>query len=377
MLETFQPDSVPSPCYVIDLDLLERNLQTLADVRARTGAQVLLALKGFAAFCTAPLVMQYLDGTCASGPYEARLGAEEFGGRVHAYAPAFSEASLADTVRFATEVSFNSPSQWQRFRSHVPSSVRCGLRVNPEQSEAPRPIYDPCSPGSRLGTLASEIDATDLEGISGISFHTLCEADSHALARTLAAVEEKFPKLLAASSWVNFGGGHHITRNGYDVDHLCQLICDFRERYGVEVLLEPGEAVALNAGYLVATVLDIVCNDGEIAILDTSATAHMPDVLEMPYHPAIIGSADPGERTHTYRIGGHTCLAGDVIGEYSFDSPLEIGQRLIFTDMAHYSMVKNNSFNGVPLPAIATHSDSAGTTLSKQFSYSHYKERLS
>jgi len=369
--------SVPSPCYMIDLDLIEQNLRVLASVRERTGAKVLLALKGFAAFCTAPLINQYLDGTCASGAFEARLGAEEFGGAVHAYSPAFSDESLTDTARYATEISFNSPAQWQRFRPSVPSSIRCGLRINPEQSEAPRAIYDPCAPGSRLGTRASELQGADLDGISGCAFHTLCEADSHALERTLKAVEEKFPQLLEQCDWVNFGGGHHITRADYDVDHLCQLITTFRDRHGVEVILEPGEAIALDAGFLIATVLDIVHNDGDTAILDTSASAHMPDVLEMPYRPDISGAGDPGTRQFSYRLGGQTCLAGDIIGEYSFDTRLEIGQRLVFHDMAHYSMVKNNTFNGVPLPAIATHSASAGTTIVKEFTYRDYRDRLS
>lgn len=368
---------MPSPCYVIDLDLLEKNLRTLAGVREKTGARVLLALKGYAAYATAELVMRYLDGTCASGAYEARLGAEEFGGRVHAYAPAFSEDSLAETLRYASEISFNSPAQWQRFRERVPHSIRCGLRINPEQSEAPRTIYDPCASESRLGTRAIDLEGEDIEGISGLAFHTLCEADSHALERTLRAVEEKFPELLARCEWVNFGGGHHITRDDYDVDHLGQLITEFRENHGVEVFLEPGEAVAFNAGFLVATVLDLMRNDVEIAILDTSATAHMPDVLEMPYRPEIIGAKGHGELAHSYRLGGQTCLAGDVIGDYSFTTPLEVGQRLVFTDMAHYSMVKNNTFNGIPLPAIATYSHESGTRIVKKFTYHDYKSRLS
>lgn len=383
-LEThpFDIEACPSPAYVVDDALLRRNLELLGRVQAESGAKILLALKGFAMWSTFPLVSQYLVGTTASGQDEARLGAETFGGEVHVYSPAFTAPEMDVVLRYADHLSFNSPRQWRHFRETVkaaPRQVSCGLRVNPEHSTGDVALYDPCAPGSRLGTRAVDLLPEDLEGLEGLHFHALCEQNSDALEATLAAFEARFGQYLANMRWANFGGGHHITRADYDVERLVRIIRDFKTRYPhLEVYLEPGEAIALNTGYLVCSVLDIVENDGPIAILDTSATAHMPDVLEMPYRPVIIGGADPGEKAHTYRLGGTTCLAGDVIGDYSFDRPLEIGDRLVFTDMAHYTMVKTTTFNGIRLPAICRIDEASREIRTvKTFGYVDYMQRLS
>ncbi|MDC8801978.1 carboxynorspermidine decarboxylase [Halomonas pacifica] len=378
----FNVRACPSPAYVVDDALLRRNLERLAEVQERSGARILLALKGFAMWDSFPLVRQYLVGTTSSGQDEARLGAETFGGEVHCYSPAFTEDEMAVVLRYADHLSFNSPGQWRRFRETIaaaPRRVSCGLRVNPEHSTGAVPLYDPCAPGSRLGTRARDLMPEVMEGLEGLHFHTLCEQNSDDLESTLAAFEERFGHYLAGLKWVNFGGGHHITREDYDVERLVRVVRGFRERHPhLTVYLEPGEAIALNTGYLVCSVLDIVDNDGPIAILDTSATAHMPDVLEMPYRPEIIGGGEPGEKAHTYRLGGMTCLAGDVIGDYSFDAPLEIGDRLVFTDMAHYTMVKTTTFNGIRLPSICRIDEASREVRTvKTFGYVDYMQRLS
>lgn len=378
----FDVGACPSPAYVVDDALLRRNLELLGRVQAESGAKILLALKGFAMWNTFPLVSQYLVGTTASGQDEARLGAETFGGEVHVYSPAFTAPEMEVVLRYADHLSFNSPSQWRHFRETVraaPRRVSCGLRVNPEHSTGEVALYDPCAPGSRLGTRAVDLSPADVEGLEGLHFHALCEQNSDALEATLAAFEARFGQYLAGLRWVNFGGGHHITRADYDVERLVRVIRDFKARHPhLEVYLEPGEAIALNTGYLVCSVLDIVDNDGPIAILDTSATAHMPDVLEMPYRPEIIGGAKPGEKAHTYRLGGTTCLAGDVIGDYAFDRPLEIGDRLVFTDMAHYTMVKTTTFNGIRLPAICRIDETSREVRTvRTFGYVDYMQRLS
>jgi carboxyaminopropylagmatine decarboxylase len=380
-LSSFDTAAFPSPCYVCDLGLLRKNLEIIASVRQRTGCRILLALKGFAMFSTFPLIRKYLQGTCASSPHEARLGKEEFGGEVHAYAPAYSERDMAELLELANHISFNSINQWRRYKDRVTASGRpicCGLRINPQYSEVKVELYNPCSPNSRLGITLAELQGQDLTGISGLHFHTMCEQNSDALERTLAVVEEKFASYFKDLDWINFGGGHHISRADYDVDRLCRIINSFQDRYSLEVYLEPGEAIALNAGMLITTVLDIIEREKPIAVLDTSAAAHMPDVLEMPYRPDVIGSGQPGEKEHTYQLAGLSCLAGDVIGYYSFDTPLVPGQRLVFLDMLHYTMVKNNTFNGVQLPAIATYEpESNQTTVIKQFGYQDYRSRLS
>jgi carboxynorspermidine decarboxylase len=372
---------VDSPAFVIDLAALEGNLQLLARVQDAANCRVLLALKGFAAWSTFALVGKYLEGVAASGPDEARLGHEELGKQVHTYCPAFDEASLLDTIRYSDHVTFNSPSQIKRFRALIDehgSSTSFGLRINPEHSEVEVAIYDPCARGSRLGTTKSGLIGADLRGIEGLHFHTLCELGADALQRTLAVIEDKFSPWLREAKWVNFGGGHHITRPGYDVDLLVDLARAFKKEHEVEVFLEPGEAIGLNTGVLIASVLDIVENDGQIAILDTSATAHMPDVLEMPYRPQVRDAAKPGELPHTYRLGGLSCLAGDVIGDYSFHRPLEIGDKLIFEDMAHYTMVKTTTFNGVRLPSIALYDPrDESYRVQRRFDYEDYRNRLS
>ena len=372
---------VESPAYVIDVAVLERNLELLAHAQRAAGCKVLLALKGFAAWSTFPLVGEYLDGVAASGADEARLGAEELGKQVHTYCPAFDEASLRETLRYSDHVIFNSTSQIDRFRSIIDeraSDASFGLRINPEHSEVEVALYDPCAPGSRLGTTKRALMRANLRGIEGLHFHTLCELGADALGRTLAVIEDRFGPWLDDAKWVNFGGGHHITKPDYDVGLLIDLIRDFKRQHRVEVFLEPGEAIALNAGVLVASVLDLIDNDGAIAILDTSATAHMPDVLEMPYRPQIRGAEEPQKLAHTYRLGGLSCLAGDVIGEYSFAQPLKVGDRLVFEDMAHYTMVKNTTFNGVRLPSVALYDPRNDSyRVQRRFGYEYYRNRLS
>lgn len=371
----------PSPCFVVHLGLLRRNLEILDSVQQRTGAKVLLALKGFAMFSTFPLIREYLHGICASSPHEAQLGREEFGREVHSFAPAFSETDMDSLIRLSDHIVFNSFNQWKKHRARVKASgrkIECGLRINPEISTGKVAIYDPCSPGSRLGIRRQQFEGESLEGIDGLHFHTLCEQNSDDLEKTLVGVEEKFGEFLPQMKWLNFGGGHHITRDDYDVERLCRLIRHFRDRYNLQIYLEPGEAVALNTGVLIATVLDIVDAETPVVILDTSAQAHMPDVLEMPYRPVIVDGGDPGEKSHTYRLGGMTCLAGDVIGDWSFDKELKPGDRLTFLDMGHYSMVKTTTFNGIRLPSIATYDpQSEKVEVVRSFGYEDYRNRLS
>lgn len=371
--------SLPSPCFVIDLGLLENNLRVLDGVQQRTGAKILIALKAFSAYHTFPLVKKYLHGACASSPHEARLGAEEIGKEVHAAAPAYTAADMQDLVKHATTIIFNSFSQWDTHKAAAQAAGRrIGIRVNPEcASNAPVELYDPCARFSRLGVTRKNFEGRGLSGITGLHVHALCQQNSDALQRVMAATEEKFGDVLPNMDWVNFGGGHHITRKDYDVDLLCDLLIRFRDKYKVQVYLEPGEAVALNAGFLVATVLDLIDNEKQVAVLDTSAETHMPDVLAMPYRPEIIGAGKDSEKKYNYRLGGLTCLAGDVIGDYSFDAPLKQGSQLVFTDMAIYSMVKTTTFNGVNLPSIATHDPATGETkIVRRFGYEDFKSRL-
>ncbi len=380
----FDPRRVPSPCFVVDEAAVEENLQVLERVQREGGVRILLALKAFAMFSLAPLVMRYLKGTCASGLHEARLGREAFGGEVHTFSPGFTEPDLAEILKISDHVVFNSASQWERFRPLALAAakerpgLRFGLRVNPEHSEGEVALYDPCAPYSRLGMPRSRFPAQDLEGISGLHFHTLCEQNLGPLERTVAAFEARFGEFIPRMRWINFGGGHHITRDDYDVDGLIRLLVEFRARHGVELYLEPGEAIAINTGVLVAEVVDLPWNGMPLAILDTSATCHMPDTLEMPYRPDVIGAGLPGDRPHTYRLGGQTCLAGDVIGDYSFDAPLEVGRRLMFQDMAHYTMVKTTTFNGIPLPSIAIwNSRTDALRVVRRFGYEDFRNRLS
>jgi len=374
---------LPSPCFVVDEVAVERNLVILKDIADASGAKVLAALKAFSMWHFAPLTAKYLNGTCASGLHEARLGYEEYGGEVHVFSAAFSEEDLKELLTFADHIVFNSQSQWVRFQPLIQAALKerhieFGLRINPEHSEGTTPIYDPCAPGSRLGIPLSQLDESLLDGISGLHFHTLCEQGFEPLGRTLDAVEAKFGHLLAQMKWVNFGGGHHITADDYNRSGLVERIKAFSSKYQVQVYLEPGEAVAIGAGVLVSEVLDITWNQVNQAILDTSATCHMPDTLEMPYRPDITGAGEAGKFSHTYRLGGLTCLSGDIIADYSFQQPLEVGQRLVFEDMAHYTMVKTSTFNGTKLPVLAIwNSGTNQFNVIKQFSYSDFRDRLS
>jgi carboxynorspermidine decarboxylase len=372
--------SVPTPCFVVDTSRLQANLDVLREVRERCGARIILALKGFAMFSVFPQIREVLAGTTASSLNEAVLGAETFGGEVHLYAVAYRESEWPALLDRAHHVTFNSLPQWRRFGpSAIAAGVSCGLRINPEYSEVEHDIYNPCRPGTRFGIRAEALAQQDLTGVDGLHFHTMCEQGADVLDRTMARVEARFGPLLPRMKWLNMGGGHHITRKDYDLDRLCRIVSQVCRKYDVDVILEPGEAVALNAGYLVASVLDTFTSGNQrVAVLDTSASAHMPDVLEMPYRPDILGAGRPGERACSVALGGLTCLAGDVIGTYSFDQPPRVGDKLVFTDMAHYTMVKTTMFNGVPHPSIATF-DPRGNRLRvvRTFTYEDFRNRLS
>ncbi len=381
---SFDANRVPSPCFVVDEASVEENLRILADVQRRSGAKILSALKAFSMWRLAPLVSKYLCGTCASGLHEAKLGREEYGGEVHVFSAAYTEADLEEILLIADHVVFNSFGQWTRFRNlalkaqQTRPELRFGLRVNPEHSEGTTEIYDPCAAGSRLGITRDQFRMNDLDGISGLHFHTLCEQDFPPLKRTLNAFENQYAGLLPNLEWVNFGGGHLITEAGYQREELIDSIRVFSNRYDVQVYLEPGEAIAIHTGVLVTEVLDINESEFRQTILDTSATCHMPDTLEMPYRPFVLDSGEAGELSYTYRLGGMTCLAGDVIGDYSFDTVLSVGDRLIFDDMSHYTMVKTTTFNGIALPTIALwNSETDALEIVREFGYSEFKTRLS
>lgn len=375
-------EGVETPCYLINEGLIKKNCEVLDSVQLRTGAKILLALKAFALWSTFPLIRKHLHGVCASGPIEARLGREEFGREVHTCAPAYSDGDMEDVINYSDHIIFNSIYQWKKYRDRIKVSgrdIEIGLRVNPGHSEVAVPLYNPCISGSRFGIKPEDLVGEDLSVIDGLHFHALCEQNADVLVRVLASFEQHFGRYIPRMEWVNFGGGHHITRIDYDLDTLCTTISDFRKRYNsIAVYLEPGEAVVLKSGVLVTTILDIVENDMAIAILDTSAEAHMPDVLAMPYRPKIIGAGNPGELPHTYRLGGITCLAGDVIGDYSFAEPLKRGDRLVFLDMALYSFVKNTTFNGIRLPSLILYNpDNDSVRVVRRFGYEDYKNRLS
>lgn len=374
-------DLAPSPAYVVDLGRLRHNLAILDEVQQRSGAKILLALKAFSMWSVFPLINRTLQGVCASSPWEARLGREEFGREVHSFAAAFKESDVAELLRISNHLVFNSFGQLERFRplwEKEKGRVSVGLRVNPEHSEGHTEIYDPCAPNSRLGIPRREFDGRSLNGVEGLHFHTLCEQLFEPLERTAKVFEEKFGGFLPGMKWLNFGGGHHITRDGYDIDGLVELVKYFKGKYDLEVYLEPGEAVAIGTGILVAEVLDIVNNGMDIAILDVSATCHMPDILEMPYRPDIKGGFNPGEKPYTYRLGGASCLAGDVIGDWSFEQPLHPGDRLAFEDMSHYTMVKTTTFNGIQHPHICTYEpETEELKTVRSFGYEDFKQRLS
>lgn len=371
--------NLQTPFYIVDESLLIKNLEILKSVCDRTNCKILLATKAFSMYETFGLIKKYLNGVTSSSLHEARLGYEEMGSEVHIFSPAYQEHEFDEILKYSDHIVFNSFNQWNKYKEKVKGcgkKIECGLRINPEYSEIETDIYNPCFKHSRMGITLSNFKEDELDGIDGLHFHTMCEQGSDTLWRTLEVVEEKFGKYLKNMKWLNFGGGHHITREDYDIETLVKSILYMKEKYELEIYLEPGEAVALNTGFLVSSVLDITENEMNLAILDTSAACHMPDVLEMPYRPRIIDSADAGSLAHTYRFGGPTCLAGDIIGDYSFEAPLQIGDRLVFCDMAIYSMVKNNTFNGINLPSIALLTKDGEAKLLKSFGYEDFKRRL-
>ncbi len=372
--------SLPTPSYIVDERLLIKNLEKLKSIIDKTGCRILLAQKGFSMFYFYPLIKKYLNGTTASSLYEARLGFEEMGNETHIFNPSYREDEIDEILSMVDHIVFNSFNQWSKYKNIVKSherTISCGLRVNPEYSSVETEIYNPTGKFSRFGVTRVNFKEDELDGIDGLHFHALCEQNSDALEATLVAFEEKFGQYLHGMKWVNFGGGHHITRDDYDVEKLINCINHIKNKYNVEVYLEPGEAVALNTGFLVTEVLDTIYNEMDILLVDTSAACHMPDVIEMPYRPFIINSGMPNEKAYTYKLGGPTCLAGDVIGDYSFDNPINIGDKLIFTDMAHYSMVKNNTFNGINLPSIAVYTEKDGVKVIRSFKYEDFRNRLS
>ena len=372
-------ENVKTPCFVVDEKRLIHNLEILKGFMDRTGCKILLAQKAFSMFYAYPLIRRYLCGTTASGLYEARLGHEYFGKETHVYSPAYREDEFDELLTYVDDIVFNSPSQVDKFGKKAKDCGKSiGLRLNPLCStQEGHAIYDPCAPGSRLGTTLENFNPKIMSMLDGLHFHTLCEQDSDALEQTVEAVETQFGPWLSMVKWINLGGGHHITRPGYDLVRLERIIKHLQNTYNVQVYLEPGEAVVLNAGFLVSSVLEILENDMHLAILDTSAACHMPDVLEMPYRPPVTGAGKAKEKPFTYRFGGPTCLAGDVIGDYSFDRPLREGSRVVFEGRALYTMVKTNTFNGMPLPDILWRDKDGNLEIVKTFGYEDFKGRLS
>lgn len=381
-MNPFYSADIPSPCYVLDEAKLRRNLELMQDVQQRSGADIILALKGFSMWSSFDLVKQYLVGCTASSVWEAELAKETFGKEVHAYAPAYKAHEMSTLLSVCQNITFNSLSQLQAYYQQAQQAgVSVGIRINPEQQEADTELYDPSAPGSRLGIRAVELENIDLSMVEGFHIHNLCECDSYALERTLEAVEAKFGPYLHQLSWINLGGGHLMTREGYDIEHLIEVLQAFKAKYNIRIILEPGSAVAWQTGPLVCEVVDIVNNIGEILMLDVSFTAHMPDVLEMPYRPALTfqqeSAGKAGEKKHTYKLGGNSCLAGDVVSDYSFDQEIKVGDRLIFEDMIHYTMVKTSFFNGVEHPSIGILREDGTFELVRQFQYQDFKSRLS
>lgn len=378
---------IPSPCFVLEEKLLRQNLTLIRKVMDEAGCHIILALKGFSMFSVFPIVKEYLPGATASSLNEIKLINDYLGYQSHTYIPAYQESEFEEVLQRSSHVTFNSLAQWERFKgyvkhhnqTHPQKQVSCGIRVNPQYSEVETDMYNPCVPGSRLGVTRDHFGATLPDGIEGIHFHTLCENGSDVLERTLDALESRFGDLLYQAKWLNMGGGHLMTREGYDIPKLIMLIKKIKQKYGLEVILEPGSAIAWRTGYLTSSVLDIVDSQGiQVAILDTSFAAHMPDTLEMPYKPRIVGAYhEPQAGKPTYRLGGMTCLAGDFMGDYSFDEPLEIGSKLVFEDMIHYTMVKTTTFNGVNLPSIGIWQADNRFKLVKTYGYESFKDRLS
>ncbi len=378
-------DTVKTPCYICEEELLENNLKLLDYVQQESGAKIILALKGFAMWSTFPLVSKYLKGCTASGLHESRLAREEFckfnpQAEVHTYSPAFKDEDIDEIAKISDHIVFNSPNQLFTYKDRVKEinpHVELSLRINPEYSASPVDMYNPCGIYSRLGTTLANFDEEVLEYIDGLNFHALCEESVDSLEGVLIAFEEKFSKYFKGLKYINFGGGHHITKKGYDVEKLIRIIKEFKVKYNLEVYLEPGEAVGWQTGFLIATVLDVFKNGMNVAILDISAEAHMPDTLAMPYRADVRESGEAGEKKHTYRFGGNTCLAGDIMGDYSFDEPLKIGDKIIFEDQIHYTFVKNTTFNGIRLPSLAIYKKDGNLEIVKEFGYEDYRNRLS
>ena len=378
-------DTLNTPAYICEENLLENNLQILDYVQKQSGAKIILALKGFAMWSTFPLVAKYLKGCTASGLHEARLANEEFKvhnkeAEVHTYSPAFSAEDIKEVARISDHIVFNTPSQLFKYASlvkEINSKISISLRINPEVSSSPKDIYNPCGIYSRLGTTLANFDENVLEHIEGLNFHALCEQNVDALEEVLIAFEKNFSSYFKNLKYINFGGGHHVTKKDYDVEKLIKLVKEFRQKYNLDVYLEPGEAVGWETGYLVSSVLDVFKNGMNVAILDTSAEAHMPDTLAMPYRADVRGSGAAGEKKYTYRLGGNTCLAGDIMGDYSFDEPLEVGDKVIFEDQIHYTFVKNTTFNGIKLPSLAILRKSGELDIVKEFGYKDYRNKLS
>ena len=378
-------DTLNTPAYICEENLLENNLQILDYVQKQSGAKIILALKGFAMWSTFPLVAKYLKGCTASGLHEARLANEEFkvhnkDAEVHTYSPAFSAEDVEEVARISDHIVFNTPSQLFKYASFVKEinpKISISLRINPEVSSSPKDIYNPCGIYSRLGTTLANFDENVLEHIEGLNFHALCEQNVDALEEVLIAFEKNFSSYFKNLKYINFGGGHHVTKKDYDVEKLIKLVKEFRQKYNLDVYLEPGEAVGWETGYLVSSVLDVFKNGMNVAILDTSAEAHMPDTLAMPYRADVRGSGAAGEKKYTYRLGGNTCLAGDIMGDYSFDEPLEVGDKVIFEDQIHYTFVKNTTFNGIKLPSLAILRKSGELDIVKEFGYKDYRNKLS
>ena len=372
--------NLKTPVYICEEKLLIKNLELLQYVQEQSGAKIILALKGFAMWSTFDLVSKYLQGCTASGLHEAKLAREKFEGEVHTYSPAFKDDDIGEIAKISDHIVFNSPNQLMKYKSIVKEinpDLSLSLRINPESSSSPKEIYNPCGIYSRLGTTLANFDEEVLSYIDGLNFHALCEQDVNALEDVLESFEEKFSQYFKNLKYINFGGGHHITKDGYDVEKLIRIIKEFREKYSVEVYLEPGEAVGWETGVLVSSVLDIVHNGMDVAILDTSAEAHMPDTLAMPYRADVRDSGEAGEKKYTYRFGGNTCLAGDIMGDYSFDEPLKIGDYVIFEDQIHYTFVKNTTFNGIKLPSLAILRKDNNLEIIKEFEYEDYMNRLS
>ncbi|MAC83639.1 MAG: carboxynorspermidine decarboxylase [Arcobacter sp.] len=371
-------DKLPSPSFVCEQDLLEKNLKLLKKIQDEADVNILLALKGFALYSTFDLCKKYLKGCCASGLHEAILAREEFGGEVHTYSPAFKDEEIDEIIELSNHLVFNSFNQLNQFKSKAFGKTSIGLRINPEYSSVEVDLYNPCAINSRLGITKENFQEDNLEGVEGLHFHALCEQNVDALEGALEAFEKNFSQYFSQLKWVNFGGGHHITRSDYDVEGLIKLLKEFKKRYPhLKVFLEPGEAVGWQTGYLVATVLDVIKNGMNLAILDTSAEAHMPDTLAMPYRAEIRNAGNANEKKYTYRLGGNTCLAGDIIGDYSFDKPLEVGDKIILEDMIHYTMVKTTTFNGIKLPSVVIKVSDDCYEIVNNFGYNEYISRLS